>query len=65
MKGRKTISQKASERTLLKECTSLPVYEDHGERMMISFMNEPRPAASDLDKSFDVMADAGITTYMP
>lgn len=65
MKGRKTISQKASERTLLKECTSLPAYEDHGERMMISFMNEPRPAASDLDKSFDVMADAGITTYMP
>ena len=50
---------------LLEERADLPTYEDHGEQMMISFMNEPRPAASDLDTSFEVMADAGITTYMP
>lgn len=65
MKDRKAISQKASEKTLLKEYTSLPVYEDHGERMMISFMNEPRPVESKVNKSFEVMTDAGITTYMP
>ena len=68
MKSIKIISsnhESASESALLKERTSLPAYEDHGERMIISFMNEPRPAASDIDESFKVMADAGITVYMP
>ena len=55
----------STDHTLLKENTSLPAYEDHGERMMISFMNEPRSSNLNLDTSFEVMADAGITTYMP
>lgn len=68
MKSIRTIFSKpdnVSGSVLLKERTSPPVYEDHGERMIISFMNEPRPAESNIDKSFEVMAKSGITVYMP
>lgn len=50
---------------LLWELTELPEYTDSGERMVISFMNEARPDGKDLEKSFQVLQQSGITTYAP
>lgn len=50
---------------LLEEVTELPEYTDNGERMLISFMNEARPDGKDLEKSFEVLQESGITTYAP
>lgn len=41
-----------------------PVYEDNGERMMITMWNEPRPISANAEKALEVMAQSGINTYV-
>lgn len=63
--GGPEIPEQPTKEGLLWEYTEMPEYSDGGERMVISFMNEARPDGKDLEKSFEVLQQSGITAYAP
>lgn len=52
--------EQPQDNTLLQTLSSVPVYEDHGEKMLISYMNEMRPVGGRYDEAFQILQESGI-----